>query len=202
MAYAFAISYLNQYPSEKVGPSTFACDETIRNAQFATSLQALAIPVSDEQEEIFDLLNEQNFTLSLDFINTASSCLELSVVEVVQPSTISLSLLSCSDSNGTVSARVQLPQHGTTIMVTLSGIQLVGGVRLGLSGPGAEIGVNILQELDFLQPFYSQVAGTLAQNPTIAVTLTKVSLFDSYIFLLLGLDNFTDSWIPRFQMLT
>ncbi|CAF3791136.1 unnamed protein product [Rotaria sp. Silwood1] len=29
MAYAFAISYLNKYPSEKVGPSTFAYDTTI-----------------------------------------------------------------------------------------------------------------------------------------------------------------------------
>ncbi|CAF5147019.1 unnamed protein product, partial [Rotaria sp. Silwood1] len=34
MAYAFAMSYLNQYPSEKVGPSTFAYDTTIRNTKF------------------------------------------------------------------------------------------------------------------------------------------------------------------------
>jgi hypothetical protein len=80
MAYAFAISYLNQYPSEKVGPSTFACDETIRNAKFATNLQALAVPVSDVEQPMFDMLNTQNFTLYLDFINTVSSCRILSVV--------------------------------------------------------------------------------------------------------------------------
>ena len=135
MAYAFAMSYLNQYPAEKVGPSNFACDVTIRNAKFESSLQALAVPISDEEQPIFDFLNEQNFTFQLDFINTVATCAKLSIVEVTDSSTTALEQLSCLSVNGTLSATVFLPQHDITIKATVADIQLIGGVRVGLSGP-------------------------------------------------------------------
>ena len=47
MAYVFGISYLNQYPAELVGPSSFACDVDIRNAKYESNLKALAVPVSN-----------------------------------------------------------------------------------------------------------------------------------------------------------
>jgi len=175
MSYAFGISYLNQYPSEDVGPSNFACDVTIRNAQFESSLQALAVPVSDEEEEIFDLLNDQNFTLQLDFINTVASCQKLSVSKVTGSTTTSLTLLSCSNQNGTLSASVYLPDHGMTVVATIDDIQLVGGLKVGLSGPSQENGSYTLKELGFIQSFYSQSAGTFAQTATIDLALTKVS---------------------------
>ncbi|CAF3115372.1 unnamed protein product [Rotaria sp. Silwood2] len=174
MAYAFAISYLNQYPSEKVGPSTFACDTTIRNAKFQSSLQALAVPISDEEQPMFNLLNEQNFTFYLDFINTAASCMSLSISEVTDSSTISMILLSCSDLNGTLSATVLLPQHDIKITATLNDIQLVGGVRVGLSGPSSKNDSDTLKELNFRQSFYSKSGGTFAQAATIDMVLTKV----------------------------
>jgi ribosomal protein S8 len=177
MAYAFALSYLNQYPSEEVGPSTFACDSTIRNAQFDSRLQALAVPVSEEEQTIFDLLNNQNFTLEIDFVNTVASCTTLSISEVTDSATTSLQLLSCSDTNGTLSAKVFLPQHDIKIVATVNGIELVGGIRLGLSGPGQENGLQTLKELNFLQTFYSSWPGTVAQAPSISMTLTKVGCF-------------------------
>jgi hypothetical protein len=184
MAYVFGFLYLNQYPSEDVGPSTFACDVTIRNAQFDTSLQALAVRVSDEEQEIFDLLNDQNFTLQLDFINTAFSCNVLSISEITESSTTSLNLLSCSNVNGTLSASVLLPDHSIELQATLDDIQLVGGVRLGLSGPGYQDDLHTLKDPDFSQSFYSSWPGTLAQNPTISMMLTKVSCLSRYIFVL------------------
>ncbi|CAF4949856.1 unnamed protein product [Rotaria sp. Silwood1] len=174
MAYAFAISYLNQYPSEKVGSSTFACDTTIRNAKFQSNLQALAVPVSDEEQPMFNLLNEQNFTFHLEFINTVASCISLSISEVTDSSTISMTLSSCSDINGTLSATVFLPQHDIKLTATLSDIQLVGGVRIGLSGPSSKNGSDALKELNFRQSFYSQSSRTLAQTATIDIALTKV----------------------------
>ncbi|CAF1380842.1 unnamed protein product [Rotaria sordida] len=174
MAYAFAILYMNQYPSEKVGASTFACDTTIRNAKFQTSLQALAVPVSDEEQPMFDLLNEQNFTLYLDFINTLSSCMSLSISEVTDSSTISMNLLSCSNLNGTLSATVFLPQHDIKVTATLNDIQLVGGIRVGLSGPSSISGSDILKELNFRQSFYSQSPRTFTQAAAIDIALTKV----------------------------
>ena len=118
MAYAFAISYLNQYPAEKVGPSNFACDVTIRNAKFESSLQPLAVPISEEEQAIFDLLDDQNFTLQLDFINTEASCPKLSIVEIIETSTTSLNLLSCANINGILSATVFLSQHDLTLVAS------------------------------------------------------------------------------------
>jgi hypothetical protein len=181
MGYAFGLSYLNQYPSEQVGPSTFACDTTIRNAQFDSSLQSLAVPVPDEVETIFNLLEEQNFTLQLQFINTAFSCMDLSISEVTDSSTISVISIPCTDVNGTLSVSLPLLNHQITIVATLAGIQLVGGIRLGLSGPGQESDSSTLQELNFLQAFYSSSSGTLSQTPSITMTLTKVSCFNFMI---------------------
>jgi hypothetical protein len=174
MAYVFAGSYLKQYPAEKVGPSSFACDLTIRNAKFQSDLQALAVPISDEEQPIFTLLNEQNFTFQLEFINTNASCMKLSIFQVIESSTIPLNLSSCSDLNGILSVTVSLLQHAITIEAILDDIQLVGGVRIGLLGPGQQNGLYSLQELNFIQSIYSPSAQTLAQQVTIDIALTKV----------------------------
>ncbi len=174
MAYAFAMSYMNQYPGEKVGPSTFACDETLRNAKYASSLQALAVPVSDEEQTIFKLLNAQNFTLRLDLINTAASCRRLTIYEVSDSSTTFLPFLSCSDENGTLSATIFLPEHDLTIKANVDDIQLIGGLRVGLSGSGEEQNLYTLKELNFIQAFYILSTRTLAQTVTVNAALTKV----------------------------
>ena len=175
MAYHFAISYLNQYPAEKVGPSSFACDETIRNAKFDSSLEALAVPVSDIERPIFDALNRQTFTLHLDLINTAASCAIVSMVEVTESATYALPNVSCDTTNGIVSILAVLPQHKITLRAILNDIELVGGVRVGLSGPGQETKLHTLQELNFSRVFVSDSAETLAQQAAIQLGITKVS---------------------------
>ncbi|CAF2064023.1 unnamed protein product [Rotaria magnacalcarata] len=197
MAYAFAILYLNQYPSETVGPSNFACDTTIRNANFETNLQALAVPIPSNQQIIFDLLNEQNFTLYLQFINTAATCAGLTISQVTDSATISLSLLSCSLVNGTLLARVLLPEHDLQITATLSEVQVVGGIMLGLDGPSAETEFCLLKELKFRQPFYSPSGETLAQAVTITMGLTKAI---NETEPLSGSDSFFEGiWYPTFK---
>jgi len=183
MAYAFAISFLNQYPSEKVGPSNFACDTTIRNAKFATSLQALAVPVSDEEQPIFDMLNEQNFTLHLSFINTLATCRLLTISEISASSTISLGYTSCTDQNGTLSAKISLPQHDIKVQAVIDDIQLVGGVKVGLSSPSLQNDPYSLQGLNFTQTFYSKTAQTLAQEAVLELAITKVCFFNRILFM-------------------
>ena len=175
MAYVFALLYLNQYPSEKVGPSTFACDTTIRNAKFHSSLQALAVPLSSEEQPMFDMLNKQNFTLHLEFINTAASCKTLSIVEVTDSAMVTLKLSSCSNLNGTLSATVLLTQHDVTIMAIVDTIELIGCVRIGLSSARQQNKLYTLKELDFREAFCSQSDQTLSQEATIYMTLTKAS---------------------------
>ncbi|CAF3583618.1 unnamed protein product [Rotaria socialis] len=149
MSYVFAGSFYSQYPAESVGDSSFACDTTLRNAQYDSNLQSLAIPVPDEEQPIVDMLDNQVFTLQLDVFNTAISCQAVSFVEIVGSTTLSLPMASCNNVNGVVSATIILPGHDATIEVTLTSIQLVGGFRLGLSGPSQSNDSSTLQQLSF-----------------------------------------------------
>ena len=129
----------------------------------------------DRAAYIFDALDEQTFTLHLDLINTATSCTAVSIVEVIESFTYVLPNVLCKATNGTVSIVAVLPQHKITVRAILNDVQLVGGVRVGLSGPGQETQLYTLNELNFNRALFSDAAGTLAQRSAIKVSLTKVS---------------------------
>ena len=175
MAYRFALSYLAQYPAEKAGPSSFACDDTIRNAKFESKLRALSLPVPEMEQPMFEALDKQTFTLHVDLINTVIPCIKVSIVEVIESVTYALPDVLCNATNGTVTIRAVLPQHTITVRAVLDDIQLVGGVRVGLSGPGQAAKLYTLHELNFNRALFSDAAGTLAQRSAIKVSLTKVS---------------------------
>jgi hypothetical protein len=178
-ALVFSTGYLNQYPAEKRNPSSFACDTTIRNAQFDTNLLSLSIPPSDEEQNMFDLLNNQQFELHLDLLNTLITCASLSTSQVLGSgtSTSILTMTSCvNNPNGTLSAVIVLPYQGVTVQLVIADIQLIGAVRIGLSGNGVQSGQCLLRDLNFRQTF-SVNDRTLGQTVTINLQLTKVSLF-------------------------
>jgi len=178
-AFVFSAGYLNQYPAEKTNPSSFACDTTIRNAQFDSNLLSLSIPLSEEEQIMFDLLNNQQFELHIDLLNTLVTCASLSISQVLGggTSTSTLTMTSCVDNpNGTLSAMIALPYQGMTLQLVIADIQLIGAVRIGLSGSGVESDHHVLRDLNFRQTF-SVNDGTLAQTGTINLQLTKVSLF-------------------------
>jgi hypothetical protein len=177
MAYYFAISYMNQYPAEKVGPSTFACDRTIRNAKFQSTLQARSVPLKTEEEPIFTMLDRQNFTLYADFFNTAIDCRSVSMYQIIESSTTPLKNVSCSMLNGTLFTSVDLSEHEVKIRIVLNDNKLIGAVRMGLSGDGVPNDTYRLQDLKFRQVFSSAFNRTLSQTGTIEMALTKVSNF-------------------------
>ena len=174
MAYVFGISYLNQYPAELVGPSSFACDVNIRNAKYESNLKALAVPVSSAEKPIFDALNQQSFTLQLDMVNTVFSCAKLSVAQIVGSSIVQLQISSCQQSNGILSASTILAEHSPTVVWTLNDMQLIGGILIGLQAPGDRTAYLVLQDLGFSQTFYRESDRTLAQTVAIQMALTKV----------------------------
>jgi hypothetical protein len=174
-AYVFSAAFYQQYPIENVGPSTFACDETLRNAQFESNLQSLAVPVSDEEQPMFNLLNKQNFNMNLELLNTAATCDSLFANQIFGSTAENLTISNCVNSSGILSATINLrTYHTLTIQWTVTGIQLIGAVSVGLSGPGAESEPCTLNELSFSQTFYDENGGTLAQTVTINLELTKV----------------------------
>jgi hypothetical protein len=143
-AYTFSNAYLYQYPIETVvGESSFACDTTIRNAKFSSSLQMSKPHELEDIQPIFDLLEEQPFTLNIDFINSAFNCSDTLLVQrVISYTLITLPITSCSTSynDSILSLSVLLPSHDLSLQVTLPGMRTVGAVRLGLSGPAATAG--------------------------------------------------------------
>jgi hypothetical protein len=174
-ALVFSTGYSNQYPAEKTNPSSFACDTTIRNAQFDTNLLSLAIPLSEEEQIMFDLLNNQQLELHIDLLNTLVKCASLSTSQVLGGgiSTSTIAMTSCvDDPNGTLSAIITLPYQGMTVQLVIADIQLIGAVRIGLSGNGVESEYHVLRDLNFRQTF-SVNDGTLAQTGTINLQLTK-----------------------------
>jgi len=196
MAYGFAISYLNQYPSEQVEGSPFMCDQTLRNAKFESSLQALAVPVSEAEQTIFSLLNEQVFTLQVDFVNTNASCRSVSASEITDSSTVTLNGLGCTDSDGLLETEVILSQHTIKIKIIIDEIALIGAVRVGLTGPAQTDGSSQLKGLNFTEVFSSPASLTLAQSVSIDMAVTKVineteSLSD-------GDSEFGGLWYPTF----
>lgn len=184
-AFAFSSIYLNQYPAEKSDSTYFACDTEIRNAKFYTNLLSLSIPPSGEEQVMFDLLISQQFTLHVDLLNTLTTCDSLSVSQILGDgtSTSTLSFTECtSDTNGTLSATVILPYQVMTLQMVIADIQLIGAVRIGLSGNEALNERHTLKELYFRQTF-SVNDRTFTQTVNVNLQLTKVSLWFLFIFI-------------------
>ncbi len=70
----FATVFVTKYPIETSSDADFACDTSLRNAQFSTALQLLATIKSDEETPIFDMLDMQEFTMTVNFIQTGYTC--------------------------------------------------------------------------------------------------------------------------------
>lgn len=70
----FGTVFSGQYPIETAPDAYFACDRSLRNTQLSSSLQLLATIKSDEEKPIFDMLDTQEFTMTVTFIQTGYTC--------------------------------------------------------------------------------------------------------------------------------
>ncbi|CAF4587508.1 unnamed protein product, partial [Didymodactylos carnosus] len=130
-AYWFSSYYLKQYPIENSGDSTFACDTSIRNAKFSTGLQLLSIPKSDEQKPIFNMLDQQEFTMSVDFVNTVYRYMNTTVQQNIGSSYVKLNISNylVQNDNATFRVSIVLPFHQINVQFNLTGPYSIGGVR-------------------------------------------------------------------------
>lgn len=175
-SYWFAATYIQLYPIETSGSMNAACDHTLRNAMFSNGLQ-LPLPIVDRGRwAIFDLLDEQPFTMTVDLVNTRAPCSSITVQQD-RPSVnyLLLKVQSCgldSSSNGTRSLSFALPPDPTTVQLNITGTYFIGGIRLCLRGPGLTEDVNTLHPLDTCQ-FYSTMNDTLGHAVIIPIALIK-----------------------------
>jgi hypothetical protein len=142
-AYSFSNAYFHQYPIEKVTHnSSFACDVTIRNAKFSTTMQKM--PESSystkQNQPMFDLLNSQTFYLRIDLVQTAFTCQDSLAVYGLsdnQLSPLTISTCETSYNESILSLTVLLPAHAITVKLMLPGTRTVGAIRVGLIGSSA-----------------------------------------------------------------
>jgi hypothetical protein len=158
-------------------------------------MQSLGTPVLEEQQPIFDMLNNQPFTLHVAFINTDFSPSDLTVSQELGTMLRNLPQTT-QTTNGILYASTNFTSHTTTIIFNVSSNSAVGGFRVGLSGPSMTNDNYYLQQLNFSYAFnYSN--RTTTQDPLITIQLIKL------INLTLPISNGDDNqysalWIPTF----
>ncbi|CAF4599696.1 unnamed protein product [Rotaria socialis] len=119
--YVFANNFVFQYPAASVGNSNFACDVTLRNA-------------------LYDLLNNQQWTLNVNLINTVIDCSSISLCEIIGTSSIALSVATCKNVNSVVKTTIVLSNDAEQLQIVINDINVIGGVSVGLTGPGSTAG--------------------------------------------------------------
>jgi hypothetical protein len=140
-AYAFSNAYYNRYPLEKVGSSSwFGCQEDMRNSKFSSSMQMVRLAHFTEDNDImYNMLDQQLFILKIDLINTAFTCNDSFIIERTYSDKVTpLQITSCNSSynDSIISLNIPLPTRLLSLQLILLGIRTVGGVRIGLTGPG------------------------------------------------------------------
>jgi hypothetical protein len=199
-AYTFSNSYLYRYPIEEIsGGASFACDETLSNAQFSSGLMALAIPPNDNEIPMFTMLDDQAFTLYIYFINTLFKCEDITVTQV-KDIDLPMQMSSCNVNGSSVFFSLSQLPHTVSLQVSLADTNTIGGIRIGLEGPGLETENDTLESaytlanLSFAQTL-SASGSVLTQQPSFTLQLTKV-INRTYSLEAEGVTEFSGIWLP------
>jgi hypothetical protein len=201
-AYSFSNSYLYRYAIDSVsGDAHLTCDTTLTNAQFSTGLMASGIPPSDDMAPIFTMLDDQPFTLYIDFINAVFNCTDISATQI-KDINLPMNILSCNDTSSTASIALVLPSHDINLQIQLAGINTIGGVRISLQGMNGEMendtlnGIYKLLDLEYSQSL-SISSRILTQRPSCTIQITRV-INRTYPLESEGETEFSARWLPTF----
>ena len=200
----FSVSFNALYPIESLVSAmgeSGSCDSTLINAKFSSSLKLLATRKQPEERPIFDLLDQQNITLTVEFISTGFQCLHVSLQQNfprLQAQKISKYKCLYEKENDILSVSTVLPRHLMTVQFNLQGPYFVGGLRLCLSGPETVIanGRYTVKSLDFCHFVYTRDQ-VLSIDSVANIQMTKV--INRTTAVSFGTDNrdaFTGRWLP------
>lgn len=159
-------------------------------------MQSLATPVSENDQPLFDLLENQKFTLNVDFISTAFLPSQLSVFQVTGTGTRVLSK-TASTHDGILYSSTALNAQSITVRFILADNWPIGAIRVGLSAPALEDENYKVQALKFSQVF-NYTDRILTQDPELTIQLIR--LINETEALNSGDDNqYSAVWIPQYQ---
>ena len=192
----FTNSFIQQYPQATSKEPEFTCDETLRNSQFFSRMQALGAAVPDTMKEIFSLLKSQKFTLIVTLLNTLVNQ-NIVVTQTVGSIVTKLNIDLSAPTNGCLVISCNLTANIATVNINISTTNLIGGVSIGLSGPGTSDQYNQLKELNFSQSFY--IANrTMSQDPYITIELIQIINETKPLSSVTDVSKYSGLWIPTF----
>jgi hypothetical protein len=177
----FSDFFAHLYPIEQVLLNINSCYPDLVNAKFTSALQLLIIRKNDLEQPIFDMLDDQNITLTAEFVSTNFQCSDVSVQQNLdrgQILVISKRNINCSyeqKNAGILTVSTVLPQHLITMQFDLVGPFFVGGLRLCFSGSkmAAKKGKYTVKELQFCRFLYTPDQ-VLSVDLTVNIEMTKV----------------------------
>jgi hypothetical protein len=173
----FSFKYIHLYPIEQINYSSFVCNSQTNNVKFTSGLQLLALPKSDEERPIFELLGEQPLNLTLDLINTLIDCSHIDINQRNSEYVTDWHWFGClkDEKNVTVTLVIPLSSHMISIIINISTPYTVGIVRVCLKGMNKTTADNryLLRELLVCEVF-SDTNHSMKPNVEFDITLTKV----------------------------
>lgn len=158
-------------------------------------MQSLGTPPPENLQPIFDILDNQSFTLNVEFLNTAFEEDDLTVSQVLGSILLQIPRVT-NMTDGILGVSTNLTSHNTIVAFNLSSSAAVGGFRVGLFGPEINEKNYRVRELDFSYAFnYSN--RTTTQDPSITIQLIR--LINSTAPLSNDGDGqYSALWIPTF----
>jgi len=201
----FSISFATLYPIDKSSSDermSVSCDGILFNAKFTSSLQLLSTRKSTEKV-IFDLLDKQIITMTVELVSTAFSCDDLSIQQNRGHGlSIQSTNFNCSPNNSILNISTILPQHVVTMQLSLTGPHFIGGLRICFSAPSIITDNEKFkaQQMNYCQFFYTPNE-TLTSNPAINVKMTRV-VNRTASMTLMDEVTYTGLWLPTLAMNT
>ncbi len=150
----FASHFIQLYPLENTSVSSLACDSTLVNAVFESSVKSLGLPQRTAEQKMIDLLDGQNFTMNVDFVNTLINCDSAALQGLFGTTWLTLRWSECRNVNSTLSISIPLPHQHISVRVLLENVGTISGLRIGLYGDQYVNDSYKLRELYFRKSFY------------------------------------------------
>jgi hypothetical protein len=145
----------------------------MRNAKFDTNIQSLSIPFKKAEQEMFDLLDDQEFTLNIDFINTLINCNAISVKAQFGLTWSTIRWSHCNNINSILTLSIPLDYQHISVEIFLEDSNTIGALRIGLSGPERTSKEYKLKKLHFYESF-SKTGYILSRTLPVSIVMTKV----------------------------
>ncbi|CAF3704909.1 unnamed protein product [Rotaria socialis] len=121
-AFWFSLAFIKLYPIEESGDANFACNTGLRNSKFTSALRLLSSKKSQTDAPMFQMLDDQQFQLTVDFIQTGFVCNNIHAHEYVGLQWIDLKPNRCfrQEDNATSTISIDLHDHQMGLMFNLA----------------------------------------------------------------------------------